>query len=104
MSSREDKWRALLETVTAEDRSKFGPGVLLARAVWEAAGELRRIRRLLGRQLEDRGLEEPSIASDLGALARVAGPMLEAVEGLQTAIDGVEATLDRLRLQGDPRR
>jgi len=102
----EEQWRAFLTSITPEDRSKYGPGVLVARVMWQGLEELRRTRRELRRirrQLEDRGLDEPTIASDLGALARIADPLVEAVESLRGSIDGVEATLDRLRLQGDPR-
>jgi hypothetical protein len=97
----EERWQAF-----SSSRSHYPPASLLARVVWEGLEELRRTRRELRRirrQLEDRGTEEPTIASDLGALARIADPLVEAVEGLAGSVDAVESTLDRLRLQGDPR-
>lgn len=99
---RDEQWRALLTSVIPEDRSKYGPGVLLARVVWEATTELRGARRELRRirrQLERRGLEEPTIASDLGILSKYAEPLVDAVEAIARGVGGLEDTLDRARLE-----
>lgn len=99
----EERWRKLLESITAADRSAYGPGVLLARVAWEILEELgktRRELRSLRGQLTD-GLndnERPTIGSDLGKLASVADPLLEALEAVSTEIARLGDTLDRARV------